>query len=132
MSKHAKKKSFEAIHKYFKPLNEISDQTIPSPSAAIEPVRVDDIPTNNPSELSFPLTTSTLIDKISHLSVNSEKIILCNSFKNISTTNADSILLAKSNQSTVPLQSNIDIQSFDTAALDQSNGKNFFSELNRY
>ncbi|CAF4447340.1 unnamed protein product, partial [Rotaria sp. Silwood2] len=128
MSKYAKRKTSiphearsESLHKYFKPLNEISNQII-SPSSEIQPVHANAIPTNDPSQLSFSLTnTSSLVDNRSRLSIDNTEIILCNSFKNISTTNAHSILSTESIQSATLLQSNIRVQSSNTSLLHQNN-----------
>ncbi|CAF4186846.1 unnamed protein product, partial [Rotaria sordida] len=61
--------SVEGLHKYFKPLNELSNQIISS-SLEIKSAHVNDIPTNDPSELSFSLTsTSSVVDKISYLHI---------------------------------------------------------------
>ncbi|CAF1284316.1 unnamed protein product [Rotaria sordida] len=130
MSKYAKKKrsipheaSSESLHKYFKPLNGISDQII-SPSSETQPVHVNDISTNGPSQLSFSLNnTSSLVDNISRLSIDKREITLCNSFKNISTTNADSISSIEPIQSATLLQSNISVQSSNTSLLHQNNIK---------
>ncbi|CAF1049490.1 unnamed protein product [Adineta steineri] len=129
-------RSVENIHKYFKPLNDLSNQIIPtqlpsssskppsssesSSSSEIQQIYANDAPTNNTSEFSQSIAnTSLLVDKISHLSMNNEKIALCNSFKHISIAGADSII---SDEPVMVLQSNVDIQSFDTSVPDRSNG----------
>ena len=132
MSKYLQKKrsiphetSVDGIRKYFKPLNEISNQLLSS-SSETEPVDVNNIPTKDSSELSFSLASiSPIINRMSHLSVNNKEMALCTSFKNISTTSTNSILSTKSNQSILTPQSHIDIQSSDTPEYDQTNRKSF-------
>jgi hypothetical protein len=133
-SKFAKKKrriphetSTEGLHKYFKPLNEISNK-ITSPSSETQPMHINDIPTNDLSQLCLSqINTSTLADKVSRLSVKDKEIILCNSSKNISAENVNSISTSESIESAVPHQSNICVQSSNTSSLDQNNGKSFSS-----
>lgn len=135
MSKYSKSKkkrsiphetSAEGLHKYFKPLTEISNQ-ITSSSSNIQPVQIRNIPTNDLSELCLSsINTSSLVNEVSRLSVNDNEIVLRNSFKKTCTKNFSLISSTDSIQSLLPLRSNMSIESSDTPLLDENNSKRFF------
>ncbi|CAF4330060.1 unnamed protein product [Rotaria sp. Silwood2] len=83
-------------------------------TSKVQSIHVKDVPANNTSEsLISVVNTSSLLDKISHLSMNSDKATLCNSFQNIAITSTDSISSNEPDKSLVFFESNADIQSSD-------------------
>ena len=104
-----------------------------SGTSKIQPIHVNDVPANNTSEsLISVVNTSSLVDKISHLSMNSDKATLCNSFQNIGITSTDSISSNEPDESVVFFESNADIQPSDDPEHNQSECTNLCSSLNRY
>jgi hypothetical protein len=133
MSKFIKKKrsiphgtSTDGLRKYFKPLSEISNQSLTS--SVTESINVNNTQTDNPSELSLSLTSTTpSINNLPELSVDYDQMSLCRSFENICAINTNSILSAEHNQCVVTPQSHIDTQSSNTPEYDQSKCKIFSS-----
>ncbi|CAF4909838.1 unnamed protein product, partial [Rotaria sp. Silwood1] len=100
-----------------------SSSTTPTTSGTskVQSIHVNDVPANNTSEsLISVVNTSSLLDKISHLSMNSDKATLCNSFQNIAITSTDSISSNEPDESLVFFESNADIQSSDDPEHNQS------------
>jgi hypothetical protein len=104
-----------------------------SGTSKIQSIHVNDVPANNTSEsLISVVNTSSLVDKISYLSMNSDKATLCNSFQNIAMTSTDSISSNEPDESLVFFESNADIQPSDDPEHNQSECTNLCSSLNRY
>jgi hypothetical protein len=104
-----------------------------SKTSKIQSIHVNDVPANNTSEsLISVVNTSSLVDKISYLSMNSDKATLCNSFQNIAMTSTDSISSNEPDESLVFFESNADIQPSDDPEHNQSECTNLCSSLNRY